>query len=64
MAEKTDSEPCACCHNKANNWPGGVPLCGVHVNQLKRRLGWPENPFVELRGMSKEKVRGVLGFVF
>jgi hypothetical protein len=61
---KTDERvECACCRNKTLTKVGGVPLCGVHVNQLKRRLGWPHNPFVELHGMTRESVRVALGFL-
>lgn len=55
---------CECCHYAASHTIGGVPLCGIHKNQLLRRLGWPRNPFVETRGMTRAQVRSALGFLF
>jgi hypothetical protein len=63
--EKMEMDECMVCHNKAKHQVGlpgqRVSLCGIHINQLKRLLGYP---FGGVGMLSKKDIRRAFGFIF
>lgn len=58
---------CMCCSNPATKRVGftGTELCGVHLNALKRMMGWPNDPFATHRigTMNRSEIRAAFGFL-
>lgn len=61
---KTETVECMVCHNPGKHqlgMPGDrAPLCGVHVNQLRKMLG---HPLDGLGGLTRREIRAAFGFV-
>jgi hypothetical protein len=67
MAKESFAEQCMCCHNQGVRvgLPSGNPakcavLCGVHQNQVKKRL----RPIESIWLLTRRDIRARLGFIY
>lgn len=59
----TDVTPCMVCnlHVRLFVGPERVPLCGIHVNQLRKKT--QEYPWSGIPPLSRREIRSVFGFL-